>query len=192
MLKHCASVSTGWRKWDLLTACTFYWTGSSDANNEAAASLSRSACQDRACADAPPTCHSTYSDIQKWQTGTCLCVDVNTQTHTHRLVEASGVGRVTADVFWYRLFAGECWVHWNAFTSEQHHQSRWPAGGRFWILKTVGHLLLCFPPSSLSAHVKGDEWGGRMRRLCVADSCQHKSCGFLTICSDSQCLTDLL
>lgn len=31
---------------------------------------------------------------------------------------------------------------------------------------------------------------GRMKTLCMADSCQHESCGFLTICLESQSLTD--
>lgn len=94
-----------------------------------------SVCQDEAQADAPPIIHSSYSDILMWQTGTCLWMNVNTHKQAGRSLW-SGPGDS-----WCLLIVpvdAKCWAHWNAFTSKQHLQNRWPASGWFWISDTVG------------------------------------------------------
>lgn len=118
------------------------------------------ACQD---ADAPSISHSSYSQIARWQTGTCLCIDVNShaRTRTHKQ---------TARMLWSWLGDSWCLVFPPVQNAERSQtlsppkqtnnkkRSRWAARGRFWILKTGGHLPLVLWPSSLSA--AGGQGGG--------------------------------
>lgn len=190
MLKQCVRANTEWRKWDLLTACAFYWTGSSDANNEAAASLS--VClPGRKLTTKMPFILFRYTEVADWHVPVHECQ----HTQHNRLVESSGVGRVAADVFWYRLFTGDSFCS-PPIQNAEHTKTHSPRNN---IAKTgdqpvdgSGYQKLwdicCFSFDRLVFQHMG--WVMRRgRRLCMADSCQHKSCGFLTICLGSQCLT---
>lgn len=94
-LKHCVWVSPEKRKRDLLTACTFYWTRSSDANNEAAASLSvclpgRSSSW---CTTNTPFILFRYTEVADWHVPAYEC------QHTHKQ---------TGRIIWSGLGGGWC------------------------------------------------------------------------------------
>lgn len=152
------------------------------------------------CLLARTQAHNQYAihSIQIYRSGRLARACAWMSTHTNRLVESSGVGRVTADVFWYRLFTGGSFCSppvQNAERTKTHSP-------RNNITKTgdqpvdgSGYQKLwdicCFSFDRLVFQHMGRVMR-RGRRLCMADSCQHKSCGFLTICLGSQCLTNPL
>lgn len=156
-----------------------------------------SACQDEAPAEWCTTNMPFILFNQIYRSGRHMPVRECQHRHTNRLVESSGVGWAAADVFWYCLL-GTCSPPIKNAESTKIHSPQnnitktgdKPVDGSGY-QKLWG--ICCFSFDRLVVQHMG--WvmrRGRMRMLCTADSCQHNSCGFLTICLESQSLTDPL
>lgn len=131
-VKQCVTVSSR-NCWQPLS---FIEQVGSDANNEAAASLS-------VCLPGPDShwCtnyYSSYSDTLRWQTGTWLC--------QHTLTQPGRILWRGLDDSWWSFDSDYSAVPpmQNAESTETHSPQNniTEAGGRFWMLRTAGHLSL--------------------------------------------------